>query len=86
MAPNSKEDETFLREAYSTRKPFIVGKSQSSDNFEYGETGPATMAMGVIKSLNKKCDIQRCGFRKKVLAPTIQGPANLKKVVYHYTS
>jgi len=78
LEPNSKEDKQFLRESYSTRKPFIVGKSQSSDNFEYGETGPATMAMGVIKSLNKKA-ISKDVALEKMLAPTIQGPANLKK-------
>lgn len=78
LVPDSEEDKIFLRVSYSTRKPFVVGKSQSSDNFEYGETGPTTSALGVIKSLNKKA-ISKDVALEKMLAPTIQGPANLKK-------
>lgn len=77
-AINEEDEGIFLREAYSSRKPFIVGKSQSSDNFEYGETGPGTMALGIIKSLNKKA-ISKDVALEKMLAPTLQGPANLKK-------
>lgn len=73
-----EDNSIFLRESYSTRKPFIVGKAFSSDNFEYGETGPATMCLGIIKSLNKKA-ISKDVALEKMLSPTIQGPANLKK-------
>lgn len=75
---SDKLDQTFLKESYSSRRPFIVGKSDSSDNFEYGENGPTTMALGIIKSLNKKA-ISKDVALEKMLAPTIQGPAHLKK-------
>lgn len=78
LPDESKENTIFLRESYSVRKPFIVGKSQSSDNFEYGETGPTTMALGIIKSLNKKA-ISKDVALEKMLSPTVQGPAHLKK-------
>lgn len=72
------DDETFLKISYSSRKPFIVGKSDSSDNFEYGENGPTTMAIHAIKSLNKKA-ISKDVAIEKMLSPTVQGPAHLKK-------
>lgn len=71
-------DNKFLKVSYSQRKPFIVGKSDSSDNFEYGENGPSLMAIHAIKSLNKKA-ISKDVAIEKMLAPTVQGPASLKK-------
>lgn len=73
-----EDDDVFLKVSYSSRKPFIVGKSDSSDNFEYGENGPTTMAIHAIKSLNKKA-ISKDVAIEKLLSPTIQGPAHLKK-------
>lgn len=75
---SSQGDEKFLKVSYSSRKPFIVGKSNTSDNFEYGENGPTTMAIHAIKSLNKKA-ISKDVAIEKLLSPTVQGPANLKK-------
>lgn len=72
------EGETMLRVSASKRKPFIVGRSASSNNYEYGEKGPTTDALGLIKSLNKKA-ISKDIALEKMLEPTLQGPANLKK-------
>lgn len=71
-------ENTFLRIAYSKRKPFIVGRSQSSDNYEYGETGPTVDALGIIRSLTKKA-INKDIALEQMVSPTLQGPANLKK-------
>lgn len=68
----------FLKISYSKRKPFIVGKSHSSSNFEYGEKGPTLDALGLIKSLNKKA-ISKDMAIEKMLEPAIQGPASLRK-------
>jgi hypothetical protein len=68
----------FLNVSASRRKPFIVGKSDSGNNFEYGETGPTLMALGIIKSLNKKA-ISKDMALEQMLKPPLQGPANLKK-------
>lgn len=72
------EDPRMLRKSYNKRKPFIVGKSQSSNNFEYGETGPTLDCLGMIKSLNKKA-IAKDMALEKILEPTLQGPMNVKK-------
>jgi hypothetical protein len=74
----SSSKDKYLRISYSKRKPFIVGRSDSSDNFEFGEKGPSTDALGIIKSLNKKA-IGKDKALEKMLEPTIQGPASLKK-------
>lgn len=73
-----RDDNKFLKVSYSSRKPFVVGKSNSSDNFEYGENGPTLMAIHAIKSLNKKA-ISKDVAIEKMLSPTVQGPAHLKK-------
>lgn len=75
---NEQDDGIFLKVSHSTRKPFIIGKSNSSDNFEYGENGPTLMAIHAIKSLNKKA-ISKDVAIEKMLSPTVQGPAHLKK-------
>lgn len=69
---------TFLSVAASKRKPFIVGKSESSMNFEYGEKGPTLDALGTIKSLNKKA-IGKDIALEQMLKPAVQGPASLRK-------
>jgi hypothetical protein len=71
-------EDKFLRIAYSKRKPFIVGKSQSSDNYEYGETGPTVDALGIVRSLSKKA-IHKDIALEQMVSPTVQGPASLKK-------
>lgn len=68
----------FLKITASRRKPFIVGKSDSGNNYEYGETGPTLDALGLIKSLNKKA-IAKDQALEQMLRPALQGPANLKK-------
>lgn len=68
----------FLKVSASKRKPFIVGKSDSGNNFEYGEKGPTLDALGLIKSLNKKA-ISKDQALEQMLRPALQGPANLKK-------
>jgi len=77
-ALNGKDDNKFLRQSYSQRKPFIVGASNRSRNFEYGEQGPTTDSLGLIKSLNKKA-IGKDIALEKMLSPATQGPASLKK-------
>lgn len=71
-----KDKTKFLKVSYSKRKPFIVGRSDS--DFEYGEKGPTTDALGLIKSLNKKA-IGKDMALELMLTPTFQGPASLKK-------
>lgn len=71
-----KESNTFLEIRATKRKPFIVGRSYSSS--EYGDRGPTTDALGLIKSLNKKA-IGKDQALEQMLRPTIQGPSNLKK-------
>lgn len=73
-----KENKKYLRVSAAKRKPFIVGRSASSNNYEYGENGPTLMALGCIKSLNKKA-ISKDIAMDKMLSPALQGPANLKK-------
>lgn len=68
----------FLNVSYSRRKPFIVGKSDSGNNFEYGEKGPTLDALGLIKSANKKA-IAADQAIEQILRPALQGPANLRK-------
>jgi hypothetical protein len=70
--------ETYLKISYSKRKPFIVGRSDTSNNFEYGEKGPTTDALGLIKSLNKKA-IGKDMALDQMLKPALQGPASLRK-------
>lgn len=73
---NTKEQAKYLKRFTTRRKPFVVGKS--SDGFEYGEKGPTSDALGLIKSLNKKA-ISKDRALEQILAPTLQGPANLRK-------
>lgn len=73
-----KDEEKFLKISYSKRKPFIIGKSDTNGNFEYGEKGPTLDALGLIKSLNKKA-ISKDQALEQMLRPALQGPANLKK-------
>jgi hypothetical protein len=72
----TKNEERYLKRHTCRRKPFIVGKS--SDGFEYGEKGPTTDSLGLIKSLNKKA-IAKDRALEQMLAPTLQGPAQLRK-------
>lgn len=72
----TSKDNTFLKRFTGRRKPFIVGKS--TEDFEYGEKGPTLDALGLIKSLNKKA-IGKDRALEQILAPTLQGPASLRK-------
>lgn len=73
-----KATERYLKISFSKRKPFIVGRSHTSSNFEYGEKGPTTDALGLIKSLNKKA-IGKDIALDQMLKPALQGPAAIKK-------
>jgi hypothetical protein len=75
-SPEEKNDGVFLRRFTARRKPFIVGKSTSE--FEYGEKGPMLDSLGLVKSLNKKAIAKDRGL-EHMLAPTLQGPASLRK-------
>ncbi len=75
---NTKEEEVYLNMSASKRKPFIIGKSDSGSNFEYGEKGPTSDSLGLIKSLNKKA-IAKDQAIEQILRPALQGPASLKK-------
>lgn len=74
IEPSEKEFKT-LEVGYSRRKPFVVGKAQGE---LYGERGPTTDAIGLIRSLNKKA-ISKDIALEKILDPTTQGPAGLRK-------
>ncbi len=76
--PDPLDKDKFLRISYSKRKPFIVGKSESSQNYEYGEKGPMSDALGLVKSLNKKA-ISKDQALEQMVKPALQGPANLRK-------
>lgn len=77
-AVGDDSNQLFLKVKYSKRKPFIVGRSDSGGNFEYGLKGPTLDALGSIKSLNKKA-IGKDIALDQMLKPTLQGPASLKK-------
>lgn len=77
-SPDVNDKEKYLKIGASKRKPFIVGRNDSSDNFEYGEKGPTSDALGLIKSLNKKA-IGKDIALDQMLKPAMQGPAHLRK-------
>lgn len=70
-------DDVFLKVSATKRKPFVVGKSTDND-FEYGEKGPTSDSLGLIKSLNKKA-IGKDQALEQMLKPALQGPASLRK-------
>lgn len=72
-----KEKDNYLSVNAFSWKPFIVGKSPSSNNYEYGETGPTEMAYGLVRSTNKKA-ISKDLALEQLVKPTMQGPASLK--------
>lgn len=78
MSPDPNTKDLFLKVTASKRKPFVVGKSDTGNNFEYGEKGPTLDALGLIKSLNKKA-IAKDQALEQMLRPALQGPANLRK-------
>lgn len=78
LLADTKERQKWLYAKPSMRKPFVAGKSDSGANYEYGETGPTLMALGTIKSLNKKA-IAGDQALEHMLRPPLQGPANLRK-------
>jgi hypothetical protein len=78
LLADTKERQKWLSASASRRKPFVVGKSDSGMNFEYGEVGPTLQALGLIKSLNKKTIAEDQAI-EQMLRPALQGPANLRK-------
>ena len=78
MNLNEDGQETYLKVSASKRKPFIVGRSETANNYEYGMKGPTTDALGLIKSLNKKA-IGKDIALDQMLNPTVQGPSSLRK-------
>lgn len=78
LEPNENGEEVYLKVAASKRKPFIVGRSETANNYEYGMKGPTTDALGLIKSLNKKA-IGKDIALDQMLNPTVQGPSSLRK-------
>lgn len=78
VSPDPKQADIFLNVVGTKRKPFIVGKSDSGNNFEYGEKGPTLDALGLIKSLNKKA-LAKDQALEQILRPALQGPASLRK-------
>jgi len=75
---DKRENGKYLSMKGSKRKPFIVGRSDSTGNFEYGMKGPTTDSLGIIKSLNKKA-IGKDIALDQMLKPAVQGPAHLRK-------
>lgn len=78
LLADTKERQKWLSARAHYRKPFVVGKTDSGMNFEYGEIGPTLSALGLIKSLNKKA-IAKDQAIEQMLRPALQGPANLRK-------
>lgn len=66
----------FLVETTRRRKPFVIGKSTITG--EYGETGPTSDSLGLIKSLQKKA-IAKDQAIEQILKPALQGPASLRR-------
>lgn len=77
-AAQDENADVYLRKSASKRKPFIVGRSDAGNNFEYGQKGPTSDALGLIKSLNKKA-IGKDIALDQMVKPTLQGPASLRK-------
>ena len=75
---NVNSNYTYTDVSFYRRRPFIIGKSHSSNNWAYGEKGPTSDAIGLIRSLNKK-GISKDVAIEKMLEPTFQGPAHLRK-------
>ena len=65
----------YLELSNYRRRPFILGKAQGE---LYGERGPTTDAIDLIRSLNKKAVSKDIAI-EKMLDPTMQGPAGLHK-------
>ena len=75
---NPANEGKYLRIEGRSRKPFVVGASPRNGNFEYGEMGPTTDSLGLIKSLNYKA-IAKDQAIEQMLRPALQGPANLNR-------
>lgn len=72
------DDERYLEIKAQKRKPFIVGRTQSSNNFPYGEKGPTTDVIGLIKSLQVKA-LGKDRALEQMVNPTLTGPASLRR-------
>ena len=72
------KERKYLEVNFSKRKPFVLGRGHVSGNFEWAEEGPSTMALGSIKSLNKKA-ISKDVAMEQMLSPTYQGPSGVNK-------
>ena len=70
-----KQAMNYIRVSHSRRRPFIVGKALGDT---YGEKGPTHDGLGLIRSINKK-GISKDIAIEKMLDPTVQGPAHLRK-------
>ena len=66
----------YLEVSYFKMRPFIVGKSHGDG--PYGDKGPTSDAIGLIRSANKKA-IGKDIALEKMLDPTTQGPASVRK-------
>lgn len=75
IEPNEEKNPKYLEVGYAKRRPFVIGKSQGAI---YGERGPTSDAIGYIRSLNKKA-VSKDIALEKMLDPTTQGPAGIKK-------
>lgn len=75
QTPDSREM-VNLEVGYSRRKPFIVGKSHGDT--PYGEMGPTSEAISLIRSANKK-SISKDLALEQMLQPTTQGPAGINR-------
>lgn len=73
------KDFVFLRQQFRRRKPFIVPKNASSNNFAYGQTGCMRDAIGLVKSLNLKALSKDEFLDRLVNGDPVTGPASLKK-------
>ncbi len=67
----------FLRIGYFKSKPFIGFKSTGGTT-PYGETGPTTESLGIIKALNKR-RLKKDKAIDQMVDPTTYGPSSVRK-------
>lgn len=74
-----KEDGTdrVLRTGYYKTQPFIAGKN-SGGMFPYGERGPTTEALGLIKANNRR-RLKQDKAIDQMVDPSTYGPASIRK-------
>lgn len=74
---NDDGSDKILRTGYYKKQPFIAGKN-SGGMFPYGERGPTTESLGLIKANNKR-RLKQDKAIDQMVDPTTYGPASVRK-------